>query len=83
MVRFWGWFYKSQTIERLAKATGFSVFPRAVREAVLVQLESDILCDGSPVFANAPEALYTLEGAGVSWLTAPMLLHSGIYSNVS
>jgi len=82
VVRFWGWFYKSEIIERLAEATGFSVFPRAVRQTLLRKLESDIMCGGGPVFANAPEATFTLESVGVPWLEAPMRLHSGIYSNV-
>ena len=82
VVRFWSWFYKSDIIESLAEATGFSVFPRSVRQILRRELEADILCDGVPVFASALEYHFTLEGVGVSWLTAPQQLHSGIYSEV-
>jgi len=82
VVRFWSWFYKSESIERLAAATGYSVFPWAVRQTLLQRLQSDILCGGSPAFADTAEATFTLEGAGVPWLTEPLARHSSIYSSV-
>ena len=82
MVRFWSWFYGSEIVVRIAQATGYGVFPWPFRKALMVQLEADILCQGSPVFADAPEVTFTLESAGVPWLSAAMELSRGIYSNV-